>query len=140
MHRIVFDPPATIVIESKSTPSGTNDAGDGLEYRVLCAITPESDTTTHFFWAVPRNFNPELPVTEMMYQGSKAVFEEDIDVLNRQQEVLSRVGTQGTWQNTHSDAGAVLCATRGAGAPGGREKLGAISRPSPCRRFSRRSS
>ena len=43
----------------------------------------------------------------MMYQGSKAVFEEDIEVLNRQQEVLSRVGTPAGWQNIHSDAGAV---------------------------------
>lgn len=107
MHRIHFDPPATIVIESKSAPSDSNDPDDGLEYRVLCAITPESDTSTHFFWAVPRNFNPEQPVTEMMYQGSKAVFEEDIDVLNRQQEVLDRAGTDGEWQNIHSDAGAV---------------------------------
>ena len=107
MHRIVFRAPATIVIESKSTLSGDNDPDDGLKYRVLCAITPESDTTTHFFWAVPRNFNPEQPVTEMMYHGSKAVFEEDIDVPNRQQEVLSRVGTQANWQNIHSDAGAV---------------------------------
>ncbi|MFT5488553.1 MAG: hypothetical protein ACI9JL_004002 [Paracoccaceae bacterium] len=47
------------------------------------------------------------PETDTIYRGSKAVFEEDIDVLNRQQEVLSRVGTQGTWQNIHSDAGAV---------------------------------
>lgn len=107
MHRIIFRPPATIVIESKSTPAGTDDPDDGLEYRVLCAITPETDTSTHFFWAVPRNFNPEQSVTDMMYQGSKAVFEEDIEVLNRQQEVLSRVGTQAGWQNIHSDAGAV---------------------------------
>lgn len=111
MHRIVFSPPATIVIESKSTPSDeigpANDQDGGLEYRVLCAITPESDNTTHFFWAVPRNFNPEQRVTDLMYKGSKAVFEEDIDVLNRQQEVLTRVGTPGAWQNIHSDAGAV---------------------------------
>ena len=107
MHRIIFRPPSTIVIESKSTPTGSNDPDDGLEYRVLCAITPETDTTTHFFWAVPRNFNPEQPVTEMMYQGSKAVFEEDIDVLNRQQEVLTRMDGAVGWQNIHSDAGAV---------------------------------
>ena len=63
--------------------------------------------STHFFWAVPRNFNPEQQVTEMMYQGSKAVFEEDIDVLNRQQEVLNRVSTGSYWLNIHSDAGSV---------------------------------
>ena len=107
MHRIHFDPPATIMIESKSTPTDGAAPDDGLEYRVLCAITPESELSTHFFWAVPRNFNPERPVTEMMYQGSKAVFEEDIDVLNRQQEVLNRVATGSDWQNIHSDAGSV---------------------------------
>ena len=107
MHRIHFDPPATILIESKSSPSGDDNSDDGLEYRVLCAITPESDTSTHFFWAVPRDFNPEQSVTDMMYQGSKAVFEEDIDVLNRQQEVLNRAASRDDWQNIHSDAGAV---------------------------------
>ncbi|MEE2996886.1 MAG: aromatic ring-hydroxylating dioxygenase subunit alpha [Pseudomonadota bacterium] len=107
MHRIHFDPPSTIMIESKSMPSNSSKQDDGLEYRVLCAITPESDTSTHFFWSVPRNFNPEEAVTEMMYQGSKAVFEEDIDVLSRQQEVLNRVASQAEWQNIHSDAGAV---------------------------------
>jgi len=107
MHRIKFAPPATIVIESKSTPSDLDKTDDGLEYRVLCAITPESYTSTHFFWSVPRNFNPEQRVTDMMYQGSKAVFEEDIEVLNRQQEVLNRIGTEEEWKNIHSDAGAV---------------------------------
>ena len=28
-------------------------------------------------------------------------------MLNRQQEVLDRAGTDGEWQNIHSDAGAV---------------------------------
>ena len=107
LHRINFRPPSTIVIESRSMPAGATDARDGLEYRVLCAITPETDISTHFFWAVPRNFNPEEAVTDMMYAGSKAVFEEDIDVLNRQQEVLSRMGDRVGWQNIHSDAGAI---------------------------------
>lgn len=107
MHRIVFRPPSTIVIESRSTPSGETRANEGLEYRVLCAITPETETSTHFFWAVPRNFNPEKPVSDMMHQGAKAVFEEDIDLLNRQQEVLLRAGPLASWENIHSDAGAV---------------------------------
>ena len=98
---------ATIMIESKSSPSENNGDDAGLEYRVLCAITPETATSTHFFWAVPRNFNPEDTVTEMMYQGSKAVFEEDIEVLNRQQEVLNRATASEKWQNIHSDAGAI---------------------------------
>jgi len=107
MHRINFQPPSTITIESKSSPTGSTDARDALEYRVLCALTPESIKSTHFFWSVPRNFNPEQEVTDMMYQGSKAVFEEDVDVLNRQQEVLSKRGDNLVWQNIHSDAGAV---------------------------------
>ena len=37
----------------------------------------------------------------------KVVFEEDIDVLNRQQEVLNRAASRDDWQNIHSDAGAV---------------------------------
>ena len=73
----------------------------------MCALTPETEKSTHFFWAVPRNFNPEQEVTDMMYQGSKAVFEEDVDILNRQQEVLGKRGDNLNWQNVHSDAGAV---------------------------------
>ena len=40
MHRIHFDPPATIMIESKSTPTASAEPDDGLEYRSDGAITP----------------------------------------------------------------------------------------------------
>ncbi len=58
-QNITWTAPTNIVIESRSMPSGSNDPETVLEYRVLNGITPATATSTHHFWATPRNFAPE---------------------------------------------------------------------------------
>ena len=106
MHRIHFDPPSTIVIESKSSPSGSNDSDDDLEYRVLCAITPESETSTHFFWAV-RGISSgtgcdgdDVPGVESGVRGRHRRSEPSAGSAEPRR-------FRDDWQNIHSDAGAV---------------------------------
>ena len=80
-QNIEWTPPSNIVIESRSSPSGSNDPEMILEYRVLNGITPARRGVTHHFWAVPRNFAPEPEVTEAFHEGSVRAFSEDVEVL-----------------------------------------------------------
>ena len=68
MHRII-----SILRDHNDRKIDANrgtEPDDGLEYRVLCAITP-GRIIDAFLLGRATNFNPEQPVTEMMYQGSR---------------------------------------------------------------------
>lgn len=108
MQKIRFDPPANIVIESRSMPMGANDSSEGLEYRVLNAITPGTEAVTHHFWSVPRNFAPEDEVTKVMYDGSVKAFSEDVVVLEAQQEMLEKAADRIVWTNVDVDNGGLF--------------------------------
>ena len=107
MHRIEFQPPANIVIESKSVPIGANDDSQAMRYWVLNAITPATETSCHHFWSVARDFSPEEEIHKMFYEGSLRTFNEDIDVLESQQEMMTHKGDAISWVNLGADAGCV---------------------------------
>jgi len=63
----------------------------GINMRNLNGITPETETTTHYFWAQAHNFNVDNPdVTELVYQQVHAAFSEDIEVFEEQQALIDR--------------------------------------------------
>jgi vanillate O-demethylase monooxygenase subunit len=104
---INFTPPANIVIKSKSVTHAPQPGQQplALEYRVLNAITPATPTTTHHFWAVPRNFAPEPAVTKLFHEGSVRAFSEDITVLESQQEMVDRLRPGERWLDINADSG-----------------------------------
>jgi len=106
-HRIEFRPPANIVIHSKSEPVGSNDPARALRYVVLNAITPATETATHHFWGVPRDFAPEPEITEIMQKGSERAFGEDVGVLEDQQAMIGHLGADPPWVNIRADAGGI---------------------------------
>lgn len=79
---------------------GANDAGQGadetgqmdpLGIRIFNGITPETATSTHYFWSAAHNFKIHDPaVTEAFYNEIAATFEEDRIVVEAQQERFSR--------------------------------------------------
>jgi len=106
-QRIEFNPPSTIVIESRSVPHGSNEDENALEYRVLNGITPATDRSCHHFWSVPRNFAPGPEVTAAFHKGSVTAFSEDVIVLEAQQARIEMHGGSPSWQNFSVDAGGV---------------------------------
>ena len=61
--------------------------------RNLNAITPETDTTTHYFWAQAHNFSINDPtVTEMIYRQVHTAFLEDLAVIGAQQNNVQQFG------------------------------------------------
>ena len=87
---IEFTPPGFVRLDVGGARAGTGategDRSGGVSMRNLNAITPETDTTTHYFWAQAHNFRLDDPtVTEMVYRQVHTAFLEDLAVIGAQQ-------------------------------------------------------
>jgi vanillate O-demethylase monooxygenase subunit len=88
-----FIEPSNVIIDVGVSPA---DAGDTIESHdsgvrgfVIDAMTPETETTTHYFWGMARNFDiSDAGVTGRIKAQQNAVFEEDYAVLEAQQRSI----------------------------------------------------
>jgi vanillate O-demethylase monooxygenase subunit len=91
---IDYVPPSFIRLDVGATPTGTG-APDGrrvggIEMRNLNAMTPETETTTHYFWGQAHDFEPHnKDMTERVFAQIKTAFLEDVSVFTAQQENIS---------------------------------------------------
>ena len=61
----------------------------GVRGFVIDAITPESETSTHYFWGMARNFDVEdAGFTARFKRQQGGVFAEDVEVLEAQQRSI----------------------------------------------------
>jgi vanillate O-demethylase monooxygenase subunit len=68
----------------------------GYQIRVFNGITPETETTTHYFWSKAHNFMIDDPdVTERQFQQTATIFGEDRVVLELQQARLDEEPGRG---------------------------------------------
>jgi vanillate O-demethylase monooxygenase subunit len=89
-----FEPPSHVMIEVGVALAGHGgyDAPPGKKvYSVVVDfITPESETSHHYFWGMARHFKPNDPaLTRAIREGQGKVFGEDTEMLERQQANLS---------------------------------------------------
>ena len=94
---IEYTPPAFVRLDVGGARVGTGaregDRSDGVSMRNLNAITPETETTTHYFWAQAHNFKLDDPtVTELVYRQVHTAFLEDLAVIGAQQKNLTDFG------------------------------------------------
>jgi phenylpropionate dioxygenase-like ring-hydroxylating dioxygenase large terminal subunit len=92
---INFVPPANVVLDVGVAPTGTGapqgDRSKGVPGCNLNAITPETETTTWYFWAFSRRFQLDDPdLSAKMAQRVGAIFEEDRFAVESVQEVMNR--------------------------------------------------
>jgi len=81
--------------------------GEGIEMRNLNAITPETDKTTHYFWAQAHNFLLDEPqATEMLFEQIEATFHEDWEVFENQQRSID-LAPDAPRVNVPADAGQI---------------------------------
>lgn len=89
-----FTIPAILLMDSGMAPAGTG-ATDGkrveaMEFRGCQAITPETENSTHYFFAHPHNFAIDKPeVTASIHQSVVRAFEEDRAIIMAQQKNLA---------------------------------------------------
>jgi len=87
---IDYTPPSYIRLDVGATPTGTGAPEGrrvgGIQMRNLNAMTPETETTTHYFWGQAHDFQPHnAEMTERVFQQIKTAFLEDVSVFTMQQ-------------------------------------------------------
>ncbi len=81
-------------MDSGIAPLGTgaldgNRVAASLQFHSVQALTPETATTTHYFWTYPHNFALDDPsVTDMLADQISGAFEEDRRMIEAQQRIV----------------------------------------------------
>ena len=72
-------------------------------------MTPETETTCHYFWAFVRNHRiTEQKLTTEIREGVAGIFREDEIILEAQQRAITE-NPDRTFYNLNIDAGAMWC-------------------------------
>jgi phenylpropionate dioxygenase-like ring-hydroxylating dioxygenase large terminal subunit len=92
---IEFHAPCLYLLHSRIAPTGVAPGPDGddsgaYHVEVFYAITPETETTTHDFWAVSRDFaRDDAEVSRFLYENNATVVQQDVDALNLLETVIA---------------------------------------------------
>ena len=92
-----FVPPSNVILDIGCADAGSGapqgDRSRGIEICSLHSVTPETETTCHYFWAYVRSFRiDDAKLTEMLASGARATFEEDVAILEAQQQNILETG------------------------------------------------
>ena len=85
---IEYHPPCLYLLHSRIAPAGVlphEDGSDpsGFHVEVVYAITPETEHSTHDFWAVARDFAlDDREVSDFLWQSNHTVVMQDVNALN----------------------------------------------------------
>lgn len=93
---IDFLPPAFLRLDVGATPTGTGAPEgrrvDGISMRNLNAITPETESTSHYFWGQAHDFDVDnRQTTDMITDQIRTAFLEDVAVFEAQQRNLQMI-------------------------------------------------
>ncbi|HLI20474.1 MAG TPA: aromatic ring-hydroxylating dioxygenase subunit alpha [Stellaceae bacterium] len=108
---IEYTPPAFVRLDVGCARAGTGaqqgNRTQGISMRNLNAITPETETTTHYFWAQAHNFGIDDPtLTELIYRQVHTAFLEDLAVIQAQQQNMTLLnGRLPAQMDFNQDAG-----------------------------------
>ncbi|OLT10993.1 Rieske (2Fe-2S) protein [Actinomadura sp. CNU-125] len=92
---IEFHPPGFYLLHSRIAPTGVEPAPDGddsnaFHVEVGYAIVPETDTTTHDFWWVARDFAlDDAEVSTFLHDSNRTVVLQDVVALNKLEKVIA---------------------------------------------------
>lgn len=87
-HTTIYTPPGLCVIENGSMPAGTGKSF-ARERRVINMMTPETATSTHYFWGTARAYDLDDPeLDEYIRSQTHTTFNQDKVILEAQQRSL----------------------------------------------------
>lgn len=92
-----WSPPALLRMDAGSAPVGTGApqgqrVAQALQFRHTSIQTPETETTSHYWFCQARNFELDnAAMTEQIYDSVVKAFEEDRTMIEAQQKVISLV-------------------------------------------------
>ena len=91
---IEFHPPCLYLLHSRIAPTGVEPGPDGDDPRachaeIVYAITPETETTTHDFWMVARDFAlDDEDVSAFLADSNRTVVLQDVEALNTLEKAI----------------------------------------------------
>jgi vanillate O-demethylase monooxygenase subunit len=78
----------------------------GFHMRGFHGITPETETSAHYFWSMASNKHPDMPETiDTVVEQTKYTFDEDRVIIEAQYRNMQRFNGQAGWTDIHVDAG-----------------------------------
>ncbi len=88
-----FTPPSHVLIEVGVAHAGKGGYDAAPEHKansiVVDFITPETETSIHYFWGMARQFKPDdQALTDSIRVGQGKIFSEDLEMLEKQQRNL----------------------------------------------------
>jgi vanillate monooxygenase len=88
-----FTPPSSVMIEVGVAHAGKGGYDAEPAHKaysvVVDFITPETETSIHYFWGMARKFNPkDKALTASIREGQGKIFSEDLEMLELQQRNL----------------------------------------------------
>jgi phenylpropionate dioxygenase-like ring-hydroxylating dioxygenase large terminal subunit len=91
---MLFEPPSQVTIDILTNEFGKEygDPTSRLNRRIMIydTITPETDTSCHYFWAIARDYLvDDAKQTELGLRATSAAFHEDERILEAQQRIIS---------------------------------------------------
>jgi vanillate O-demethylase monooxygenase subunit len=79
----------TVDRNGENIATGGTGGGTRLRMTILNAITPETETTTHYFWATPREFNiDDAEMSGFLKTAFHNTVMEDVAIIEAQQAIL----------------------------------------------------
>jgi phenylpropionate dioxygenase-like ring-hydroxylating dioxygenase large terminal subunit len=102
---ITFMPPSNVTIAISTAER--REGGKKTVQIVINAVTPETETSSHYFWTSARDYERHDPqFTEYMRTTVGEAFDEDKDMIEAQQRNIAREPAAGT-VDLRQDAGAL---------------------------------
>lgn len=92
---IEYHPPCLYLLHSRIAPTGVAPGPDGKDdaafhAEIVYAITPETETSTHDFWMVARDFaRDDESVSEFLAESNRTVVLQDVRALNILEKVIA---------------------------------------------------
>ncbi|RAY11007.1 aromatic ring-hydroxylating dioxygenase subunit alpha [Actinomadura craniellae] len=92
---IEYHPPCLYLLHSRIAPTGVEPGPDGddsgaCHAEIVYAITPETETTTHDFWMVARDFAlDDADVSRFLAESNRTVVLQDVTALNLLERVIA---------------------------------------------------
>lgn len=89
---IEYFPPCLYLLHSRVAPTGTPEGAeqDAFHVEIVYAITPETETSTHDFWMVARDFAcADESVSTFLAESNRTVVLQDVDALNILERVIA---------------------------------------------------
>lgn len=90
---VTWHPPGVVYLDVGCARAGTGapegDRSQGISFWSNHLLTPESETSSHYLFSFARNFGVgDEAMSRSMYEGTRATFMEDVEMLEAQQRKL----------------------------------------------------